>query len=303
MRFYHYIHDKFFFFHIILYVDIVYIMDDYVRLKPRADMSDDQLDDEVRLRTASQRGYRANYTLQSNRAIRLYRTAHGAPAGVVLLALMREQLAKCQNSLANVISNISATIYYSNQDQATVDRLLQLQESETERGEEAFHNLLTEFNRMESELAPPAPRAAAAAPAAPRPREARIARDLKPAILSREANPVEVKLWESRFIAYFGASSMDTLALAVQQEYFRACLDDGLIERLSDKITPAVQVLMDPVDPLIPSCVGFLRGEFLVTDISVSSSPHSGTLTPPLYPRDAPRRGQRVRAQVVPFQG
>jgi len=90
-----------------------------------------------------------------------------------------------------------------------------------------------------------------------RPMVIRPVDSLRPAVLSKEVLPEELRVWMSKFRSYFNASHMADGSFEEQHAYFFACLDDYLAIRLRDRIRADTPVL-----GALNSCMSFLEEEF-----------------------------------------
>ena len=141
--------------------------------------------------------------------------------------------------------------------------------TERDRADETIQRCIESVTHIEAELkaaitsaAPQAAPAAGggggggAAAAQPKPNMA-----LKPGELSKEASPIELRAWMAKFRAYFESSDMGRATPLVQQEYFRACLDASLNNRIRPLImgnTPVISAAADVQD-----CFAILDGRVL----------------------------------------
>jgi hypothetical protein len=82
-----------------------------------------------------------------------------------------------------------------------------------------------EIARCEIGLRPPAPPVAALGPNVGQVRViCKPEKDLKPQELTAEMTPVEFAYWVDAFEAYHSGSHMEMATIAVQQDFFKACV-------------------------------------------------------------------------------
>lgn len=207
----------------------------------------------------------ASYLRWLNRRIREARlvldSTEENQAGTTLLRLLRDAHLKLNDALNKTVLAVAACQYYDAQVEDIITAYEDQKDAQILLANPANLSLMNEIGRMETDLLPPPPPQQQPGAAGPRP--VKIATDLRPkAVLSREASPVELRMWATRFQAYYNASAMQNLALNVQHEYLFSNIDDYLIERLSDKIEPNTPVLQDLGDPM-PACMTLIEQEFL----------------------------------------
>jgi hypothetical protein len=223
----------------------------------REDLNARQLVEELASRRVSHPGILAWYTRAINDATRLAALCLRTPPSEVNLRLMIERQANLARRMNNVIESLNIQRYYDDQGADNIEAYDALIDAQTARSQQVETDVLTQIARYETAL-----RVAAPAQGNPGQGPPKIATDLKPKTpLSREATPVELKIWFKRFTAYYEASQMHRLPILVQHEYFRASLDDYLVERLADRMTPIIPIQAPQGDN---SCYALLEEEFFV---------------------------------------
>jgi len=227
------------------------------RERARGDLNAAGRQAEVAARLLSHGAFRGWVTRYFNQYERLVTSAAASAPCRNILEQLTSSLKKLEQARDNVCLNAANMAYYDDQNQDNVDHYEQLKDQEWTRSDGVFQGLVREIGRYETGLAPPAPVARAPGPV-------KVADGLKPKQLSRDSTPVEVRIWIKRFKAYFRSSQMDNMLLSVQQEYFEACLEDVLVERLSDKYNETTPMLNDNVPPGTVTCIGLVLEEFLV---------------------------------------
>lgn len=227
--------------------------------RERRDMTVAQRENEVEVRLIAHGAYKGHLTRAIKAAVKLADTAISSdgisPTVLTQLIIAFNRLDK-QRDHATRSAKLMG--YYDEQDVDTIAHYEDLTAAEVDRSEDAFQALTAQIARFEAALQPPLQ-----PPQGPRQASQKVAQDLRPKALTREAQPVELKVWISRFTAYFAASKMSTLDLLIQHEYFRACLDDYLVERLENSILPDTEVI-HPRAVGDQTCLTLLQAEFTV---------------------------------------
>ena len=228
---------------------------------PRAEMTVAQRTREVTSRTLSHVAYRGHLTRAVNTGGRLAATSALGGASETLLIQLQSAHNRMVKYREYVIASAQWTQHYDDQTEDQMRFYEDLIATDLDRSEDAHQALILQIARMEDALRPPPPPPPQVGGRPPPPQK--VAQDLRPKVLTREAQPVELKVWLTRFRAYYAASRMADLDLLIQQEYFRHCLDDYLVERLESKILNATTII-DPIRAGDATCLTMLTEEFLV---------------------------------------
>ena len=85
---------------------------------------------------------------------------------------------------------------------------------------------------------------------------------LKPPRLTRDATPVEMKMWEKQYRAYHLGSQLDKASVTEQQFYLKNCLDVYLASKLDGKIREEITPIFPDDDNGEKSCMEILHEEF-----------------------------------------
>ena len=209
----------------------------------------------------SQKGYKSNFTRMLGTCAsttEMCLTARSAPQ---ILEMCTEILEKTRAAFGKVMGGLEELQRLDGkiggENAENYDVKLGVEQT---RHDEGYGPLMAVVARMEAELRPRTPpplvQAVAAGVAQPRykPNEA-----LKPKQLMRESTPVELRVWVTKFRAFFIASRLENAPIEEQHAYFRACLEDQLEQRISDQIVVDMPVLDDPNEP---TCLDVLQAEF-----------------------------------------
>ena len=71
----------------------------------------------------------------------------------------------------------------------------------------------------------------------------KLVAELKPDLLSHDATAGELLIWLKKFEAYYHASNMQVARIAVQQAYWRYCLDNVLALQLDSTVQQTTPVI------------------------------------------------------------
>ena len=144
----------------------------------------------------------------------------------------------------------------------TYDAAIETLYNETnEKLDEVYSVIMT----ARQSIAPPAAPlyAAAAAAAAGRPTKVRPDEVLKPAVLTLDYMPEEMRAWMTGFRAFYASSEFEKVGVAQQQAYLMVCLNPTLQNRLREEIEPDTPVIPDRANPNAKSCLGLIEQEFV----------------------------------------
>ena len=86
---------------------------------------------------------------------------------------------------------------------------------------------------------------------------------LKPQRLTRDATPVEFKVWKAQYRAYYDGSHMRKSSMAEQHFYLKNCLDTYLTAKLDTHINELTPVFQDENFDDGDSCFDYIEQEFL----------------------------------------
>ncbi|CAB4046332.1 Hypothetical predicted protein, partial [Paramuricea clavata] len=89
------------------------------------------------------------------------------------------------------------------------------------------------------------------------PRSRRINDSLKPAILSKDSSPTELRHWIDAFKAYYSSNDMDEFNREERVSYFKILLDSDLKTRIMAKMTESTDVFGED------GCLQLLENDFL----------------------------------------
>ncbi|CAB4045721.1 Hypothetical predicted protein, partial [Paramuricea clavata] len=85
----------------------------------------------------------------------------------------------------------------------------------------------------------------------------RINESLKPAILSKDASPTEMRHWIDAFKSYYSSNDMDSFSVQERQSYFKILLDVDLRTRIMAKMSDDTDVFGND------GCIDLLEKDFL----------------------------------------
>jgi len=130
----------------------------------------------------------------------------------------------------------------------------------------AIKELITDeiyrFTKMQQEEKKPTPGPAAPPAGGGGARVYKPNSELKPAILTTQSTPQELKIFLQNFRGYYTSSQLDTRDQEEQQLYFLNCLSGSLRERIYARLTPATPIFHN--DPNRDHCIKFLQEEFFI---------------------------------------
>ena len=146
----------------------------------------------------------------------------------------------------------------------TYDAAIETLYNETnEKLDEVYQVIMTARQSIAPPTAPSYAAAAAAAAAAGRPTKVRPDEVLKPAVLTLDYMPEEMRTWMTGFRAFYTSSEFEKVGVAQQQAYLMICLNHTLQNRLREEIEPDTPVLPDRANPNAKSCLGLIEQEFV----------------------------------------
>ncbi|CAB4045926.1 hypothetical protein COA94_08935, partial, partial [Paramuricea clavata] len=88
-------------------------------------------------------------------------------------------------------------------------------------------------------------------------RSRRINDSLKPAVLSKDASPTELRHWIDSFKAYYSSNDMDDFSKEERRSYFKILLDSDLKTRIMAKMNDTTDVFGED------GCIQLLENDFL----------------------------------------
>ena len=165
---------------------------------------------------------KSSFTRKQNGIARIIAMASDHPSKTAVdQASSRKDFQMAYEEVMNKLNEIALLA----EDDASEEGYIKSMEEIQQRYEDTLAEILAASTDIKPEL-----------PAAPSPSAdqgaARANMALRPPILSLQFSPPEMKAWQRQFQAYYNSSGFHQCSISIQQEYFRACLDRQLDNRV-----------------------------------------------------------------------